>query len=81
MALIIEAEIPAGPTIEDAIRDCVIFAQKNGVMVRTTINDVPMLISYGRFVGADTDDLSKNINNCTKTFLKAYREYSYPRKD
>lgn len=75
MSLIINAEIPAGPTVEEAITECVIFAQKNDVMVKTTINDIPMLISYGKAFGATTDDLDKNISRCARTFVNAYLEY------
>ena len=63
--LIIEAEIPAGPTIEEAIRECVIFAKNNNVMVRTEINDIPMLILFGSVFGS-------TIEECTDTFLKEY---------
>ena len=72
MALIIKAEIPAGPSIEDAIMDCVIFSQKTGVMVKTEINDIPMLISYGKLFGASNGDLSQDIRNCTDFFVKTY---------
>ncbi len=65
MALIIEVEIPAGPTIEEAIRECVVFAQRNNVMVRTTINDVPMLICYGGAFGSD-------VQECTETFVREF---------
>ena len=75
MGLIINVEIPAGPTIYEAIKDCVIFAQKNGVMVKTEINDIPMLISYGKLFGATTNDLNRNIENCTQTFLNSYHVY------
>lgn len=40
MALIINAEIPAGPTIEEAIEDCVRFAELDTMSDNKFINDL-----------------------------------------
>lgn len=66
MALILHVDIPAGPTIEEAIRECVIFAKEHRVMVKTEINDVPMLICCGGAFGND-------IEECTQLFLKEFQ--------
>lgn len=74
MSLIIEAKIPAGPTIEEAIRDCVEFAARNHCSVRTEINDIPMLISYGtNFTNHPGQPYS--IQDCTDFFVDAYKQY------
>lgn len=39
MSLIIDAEFPAGLTIEGAIRSALTFAEKNGCLVRAKLND------------------------------------------
>ena len=74
MALIIDAEIPAGPTIEEAIRSCVEFAERNHCSVRTEINDIPMLISYGSNF-TEHPGRPYSIQDCTDFFVKAYGEY------
>lgn len=74
MALIINAEIPAGPSIERAIKDCVEFAERNHCMVKTTINDIPMLISYGTNF-TEHPGQPYSIQDCTDFFVKAYHEY------
>lgn len=74
MALIINAEIPAGPTIEEAIEDCVRFAERNNCMVKTIINDIPMLISYGTNF-TEHPGMPYSIKDCTDFFVKAYHEY------
>ena len=74
MALIINAEIPAGPTIEEAIEDCVRFAERNNCMVKTTINDIPMLISYGTNF-TEHPGMPYSVQDCTDFFVKAYHEY------
>lgn len=74
MSLIIEAEIPAGPTIEEAIKSCVEFAARNHCSVKTEINDVPMLISYGsNFTKHPGQPYS--IQDCTDFFVTVYKEY------
>ena len=74
MSLIIEAEIPAGPTIEEAIKSCVEFAARNHCSVKTEINDVPMLISYGsNFTNHPGQPYS--IQDCTDFFVTVYKEY------
>lgn len=65
MSLIVNVEIPAGPTIKEAIRDCVEFAKRNNVMVKTKINDVPMLICFGSAFG-------KNVDECVETFVEEF---------
>ena len=74
MSLIIEAEIPASPTIEEAIKSCVEFAARNHCSVKTEINDVPMLISYGsNFTNHPGQPYS--IQDCTDFFVTVYKEY------
>ena len=74
MALIINAEIPAGPTIKEAIRSCVEFAKRNYCLVRTEINGIPMLISYGsNFTEHPEEPCS--VQDCVDFFVKAYGEY------
>lgn len=74
MALIINAEIAAGPTVEQAIKDCVEFAERNHCMVKTTINDVTMLIAYGsNFTSHPGQPYS--VQDCTDFFVKAFHEY------
>lgn len=74
MALIINAEIPAGLTIEEAVRSCVEFARRNYCSVRTEINDVPMLISYGNNFTEHPEEPC-SIQDCTDFFVKVYEEY------
>lgn len=74
MALIINAEIPAGPTIEEAIRSCVEFAERNHCSVRTEINDIPMLISYGSNF-TEHPGMPYSIQDCTDFFVNAYKKY------
>ncbi len=74
MALIIEAKITAGPTIEETIRECVEFAARNHCSVKTEINDIPMLISYGsNFTNHPGRPYS--IQDCTDFFVEVYHEY------
>ena len=74
MSLIINAEIPAGPTIEEAIKSCVEFAARNHCSVKTEINDIPMLISYGsNFTNHPGQPYS--IQDCTDFFVTVYKEY------
>ena len=70
MSLIINVEIPAGPTIERAIQDCVEFAKRNSCLVRTKINDIPMLISYGSNFTAHPG-MPYCVQDCTDFFVKA----------
>ena len=74
MALIINAEIPAGPTIEEAIRSCVEFAERNHCSVRTEINDIPMLISYGSNF-TKHPGMTYSIQDCTDFFVDVYQKY------
>lgn len=74
MALIINAEIPAGPTIEEAIQSCVEFAERNHCSVRTEINDIPMLISYGSNF-TEHPGMPYSIQDCTDFFVNAYKKY------
>lgn len=74
MALIIEAEITADPTIEEAIRECVEFAARNHCSVKTEINDIPMFISYGsNFTKHPGQPYS--IQDCTDFFVEIYKNY------
>lgn len=45
--LIINADFPAGMTIEQAIRDALEFSQNNRCMVRCDINDVEITVVAG----------------------------------
>jgi len=74
MSLIITAEIPAGPTIEKAIEDCVRFAERNNCTVKTTINGIPMLISYGTNF-TEHPGKTYSVQDCTDFFVKAYHKY------
>lgn len=75
MALIINAEIPAGPTIEGAIRSCVEFARRNNCSVRTEINDILMLISYGNNFTEHPEEPC-SVQDCVDFFVKVYGEYA-----
>lgn len=74
MSIIINAEIPAGPTIEEAIEACVRFAERNNCMVKTTINDIPMLISYGTNF-TKHPGMPYSIQDCTDFFVDVYQKY------
>lgn len=74
MSIIIEAEIPAGPTIEEAIRSCVEFAERNHCSVRTEINDIPMLISYGSNF-TKHPGMTYSVQDCTDFFVEIYKEH------
>lgn len=74
MSIIINVEIPGGPTIEEAIRSCVEFAERNHCSVRTEINDIPMLISYGSNF-TEHPGMPYSVQDCTDFFVKAYHEY------
>lgn len=69
--LIIKAEVPAGPTIEEAMLDAVIFAARNNCMVSMDVNDVPMLISNGSVFGKDENERAKYFAN---EFRRRYNE-------
>lgn len=72
--IIINVEIPGGPTIEEAIRECVELAERNNCSVRTEINDIPMLISYGSNF-TEHPGMPYSVQDCTDFFVKAYHEY------
>jgi len=74
MSLIINAEIPAGPSIEETIRDCVEFAERNHCSVRTEINDIPMLISYGSNF-TKHPGMPYSIQDCVDFFMDVYQKY------
>lgn len=80
MALIINAEIPAGPTIEEAIRSCVEFAKRNHCSVRTEINDIPMLISYGSNF-TKHPGMTYSVQDCTDFFVDVYQKYIDQKKN
>ena len=42
--IIINAEFPAGLTIEEAIGEAIDFCEKNNCMIKTELNDIPMTI-------------------------------------
>lgn len=46
--IIVNAEFPAGLTIEQAISDALEFAGSNHCMVRAELNDIKMTFVYGR---------------------------------
>ncbi len=65
MNLILTAEAPAGLTIDNAIMDAIALSQQTGCMIKIDLNDIPMLISYGKIFG-------KNIPEMTKHFVQEY---------
>ena len=69
--LIINAELPSGPTIEEAMLDAVLFAAQNNCMVRMDVNDIPILISNGSVFGKDVNERAKYFAN---EFRRLYRE-------
>ena len=64
--LIINAEVPAGLTIKEAIVSALEFAERNKCMVRVEINDIPMLIANAQAFGTTFD---KRV----ETFLAQYQ--------
>lgn len=69
MNIIINAEILADNTIEEAIRSsvefCVELAERNHCSVRTEISDFPMLISHG-------DNF--NVQDCVDFLMNLYQK-------
>ena len=63
--VIVDVDIPAGPTIEEAIRECLDFSERCGCMVRVKLNDVPMLI-------ADSPVFGKNKQERVKLFANEF---------
>ncbi len=51
------AEFPAGLTIDGAISDALAFCKDNRCMVRANINDIPMVFAYGRAFGETWGDM------------------------
>ena len=71
--MIINAEFTAGQTIEDAIREALVFAEKNDCMVRANLNDIPMLFFNSTLIG-------KTLEERVAKFAEQYRERSSPPK-
>ncbi len=63
--LIINAEFPAGLTIEEAIKDALDFAKKNNCMVNVNLNDVPMVIFYSDLFG---DTMEEKVRNFVRQY-------------
>ncbi len=71
--IIINAEIPAGLTIKEAIVSALEFAERNHCMIKVEINDIPMLIANAQAFGTTFD---KRV----ETFLVQY-EFEFKNKN
>ena len=65
--LIIKAEVPAGLTIEEAIREALELSDRIGCTISMEINDVPMLFYNNSLVYGNT--LDERVENYHKEFL------------
>jgi len=54
--IIVNAEFPAGLTIEQAISDALEFSESNHCMVRAELNDIKMTFVYGSGLGMSFDE-------------------------
>ncbi len=66
MSLIIDAEFPAGLTIEGAIRSALTFGERNGCLVRAKLND-ETIVFYNALA------LGRTIEERVEYYVKEYR--------
>lgn len=74
--VIVRVEVPAGPTIEEAIRECLDFSERCGCMVRVYLNDIHMLIVNSSVFGKTLPDRIQHYRREYLSRLEQEKRYA-----